>query len=49
MEYYSFGAWPAIAMLLGIGLAKAEEKGRGAVLDSGRAPRVVGIRNCSRY
>lgn len=25
MEYYSFGAWPAIAMLLGIGLAKAEE------------------------
>jgi len=28
MEYYSFGAWPAIAMLLGIGLAKAEEQGR---------------------
>ena len=28
MEYYSFGAWPAIAMLLGIGLAKAEEVGR---------------------
>ena len=28
MEYYSFGAWPAIAMLLGIGLAKAEEEGR---------------------
>ena len=27
MEYYSFGAWPAIAMLLGIGLAKAEEEG----------------------
>src|SRR5712691_11594976 len=26
MEYYSFGAWPAIAMLLGIGLAKAEEQ-----------------------
>jgi 4-amino-4-deoxy-L-arabinose transferase-like glycosyltransferase len=25
MEYYSFAAWPAIAMLLGIGLAKAEE------------------------
>jgi hypothetical protein len=26
MEYYSFGAWPAIAILLGLGLAKAEEK-----------------------
>jgi 4-amino-4-deoxy-L-arabinose transferase-like glycosyltransferase len=24
MEYYSFGAWPAIAILLGVGLAKAE-------------------------
>jgi 4-amino-4-deoxy-L-arabinose transferase-like glycosyltransferase len=28
MEYYSFGAWPAIAMLLGISLAKAEEEGK---------------------
>jgi 4-amino-4-deoxy-L-arabinose transferase-like glycosyltransferase len=28
MEYYAFGAWPAIAMLLGIGLAKAEEEGK---------------------
>ena len=28
MEYYSYGGWPAIAMLLGIGLAKAEEEGR---------------------
>jgi 4-amino-4-deoxy-L-arabinose transferase-like glycosyltransferase len=28
MEYYSFGAWPAMAMLLGIGLAKAEEQGK---------------------
>ena len=26
MEYYSFGAWPAIAMLLGTGLAKSEEQ-----------------------
>jgi 4-amino-4-deoxy-L-arabinose transferase-like glycosyltransferase len=25
MEYYSFGAWPAIAILLGYGLARAEE------------------------
>src|SRR2546426_366459 len=24
MEYYSFGAWPAIALLLGVGLARAE-------------------------
>ena len=28
MEYYAFGAWPAFAMLLGIGLAKAEEEGK---------------------
>ncbi|HLZ11375.1 MAG TPA: glycosyltransferase family 39 protein [Candidatus Acidoferrum sp.] len=27
MEYYSFGGWPAMAMLLGAGLAKAEEDG----------------------
>jgi 4-amino-4-deoxy-L-arabinose transferase-like glycosyltransferase len=27
MEYYSFGGWPAIAMLLGIGLARAEDDG----------------------
>jgi 4-amino-4-deoxy-L-arabinose transferase-like glycosyltransferase len=27
MEYYSFGGWPAIAMLLGTGLARAEERG----------------------
>lgn len=25
MEYYSFGAWPAIAILLGLGIARAEE------------------------
>ena len=25
MEYYSFGAWPALALLLGMGLAAAEE------------------------
>jgi 4-amino-4-deoxy-L-arabinose transferase-like glycosyltransferase len=25
MEYYSFGAWPAICMLLGLGIARAEE------------------------
>jgi 4-amino-4-deoxy-L-arabinose transferase-like glycosyltransferase len=25
MEYYSFGAWPALALLLGLGIARAEE------------------------
>lgn len=28
MEYYSFGAWPAIALLLGTGLAEAEQESR---------------------
>ncbi len=28
MEYYSYGAWPAIALLLGTGLARAEETSR---------------------
>ncbi len=28
MEYYSWGAWPAIAILLGLGLERAEEQGR---------------------
>ncbi len=28
MEYYSFGAWPAIALLLGTGLAEAEHESR---------------------
>lgn len=28
MEYYSFGAWPGIALLLGLGLARAEENGK---------------------
>ena len=28
MEYYSFSAWPALALLLGLGLARAEEKAR---------------------
>ena len=25
LEYYSFGAWPAMALLLGLGIADAEE------------------------
>jgi 4-amino-4-deoxy-L-arabinose transferase-like glycosyltransferase len=28
MEYYSFSAWPAMALLLGVGLARAEEQRR---------------------
>ncbi len=28
MEYYSFGAWPALAILLGTGLAQAEQEAR---------------------
>ena len=28
LEYYSFGAWPAISMLLGLGIAHAEETDR---------------------
>jgi hypothetical protein len=26
LEYYGFGAWPAIALLIGLGLARAEER-----------------------
>ena len=26
MEYYSFGAWPALALLLGVGIARAEDR-----------------------
>src|SRR5215468_8350221 len=36
MEYYSFGGWPAMAMLLGLGLARAEERG-------GAAPRRLSL------
>src|SRR4029077_20963854 len=28
-EYYSFGAWPAMCLLLGVGIADAEESGPG--------------------
>ena len=28
-EYYSFGAWPAMCLLLGVGIADAEESGQG--------------------
>jgi hypothetical protein len=42
MEYYSFGAWPAIAMLLGISLAKAEEGGKRWLLPMQAALAAVG-------
>ena len=42
MEYYSFGAWPAIAMLLGISLAKAEEQGKRWLVRMQAALAVVG-------
>ena len=31
MEYYSFGAWPAMALLLGMGVARAEEVNDGEI------------------
>ena len=43
MEYYSFGAWPAIAMLLGISLAKAEEQGKRWLVRMQAALAVVGV------
>jgi 4-amino-4-deoxy-L-arabinose transferase-like glycosyltransferase len=43
MEYYSFGAWPALALLLGLGIAHAEAKEDPALLFIGRAMAVVGI------
>jgi 4-amino-4-deoxy-L-arabinose transferase-like glycosyltransferase len=42
MEYYSFGAWPAMAILLGIGLAKAEEQGKGWLVRMQASLAVVG-------
>jgi 4-amino-4-deoxy-L-arabinose transferase-like glycosyltransferase len=37
MEYYSFGAWPALALLLGLGIASAERAD-----DDGRSLRLIG-------
>ena len=42
MEYYSFGAWPAIAILLGVGLAHAEEQGKRWMLRLQAALAVLG-------
>jgi 4-amino-4-deoxy-L-arabinose transferase-like glycosyltransferase len=37
MEYYSFGAWPAVALLIGVGLDRAEAR------SDGWLPRLLGI------
>jgi 4-amino-4-deoxy-L-arabinose transferase-like glycosyltransferase len=37
MEYYSFGAWPALALLLGAGLAEGERTGRRALVWASRS------------
>jgi 4-amino-4-deoxy-L-arabinose transferase-like glycosyltransferase len=37
MEYYSFGAWPAVALLIGCGLRRAEETGSPWLLPVQRA------------
>jgi 4-amino-4-deoxy-L-arabinose transferase-like glycosyltransferase len=42
MEYYSFGAWPALALLLGSGLARAEETGSSWLLPVQRVLAVLG-------
>lgn len=43
MEYYSFGAWPAIALLLGLGLARAEEAKQRSVLRAQAALAICGV------
>jgi hypothetical protein len=43
MEYYSFGGWPAIAMLLGVGLTKAEESGESWVTKMQAALVALGV------
>src|SRR6185437_10085739 len=43
MEYYSFGAWPAVALLLGLGLARSEQTLRRSVLVMQRTLAAVGV------
>ncbi len=44
MEYYSFGAWPAIALLLGLGLARAEAARNGkSLLRAQAALAILGV------
>ena len=42
MEYYGFGAWPALALLLGLGIARAESRGDRRLLWIARSLAVVG-------
>jgi 4-amino-4-deoxy-L-arabinose transferase-like glycosyltransferase len=44
MEYYSFGAWPALALLLGVGIADVEQtEDRHLLLLIGRVQAVLGV------
>lgn len=43
MEYYSFGAWPALALLLGLGLSSAEMASDRRLVYIGRALTALGI------
>jgi 4-amino-4-deoxy-L-arabinose transferase-like glycosyltransferase len=43
MEYYSFGAWPAMALLLGTGLAGAEETDSHWLLPAQRVLAALGV------
>src|ERR1700674_1831735 len=43
MEYYSFGAWPAMAILLGVGLAQVEQEGKPWVRIMQSALAVIGV------
>ncbi len=43
VEYYSFGAWPALAMLLGLGIADAEQTGNVWLGRITRALAVLGL------
>jgi len=43
MEYYSFGAWPALALLLGLGIADAEETDDRWLFLIGRLQAVLGV------
>src|ERR1700736_6345755 len=43
MEYYSFGAWPAMALLLGTGLARAEETDSHWLLPAQRVLAALGV------
>jgi 4-amino-4-deoxy-L-arabinose transferase-like glycosyltransferase len=43
MEYYSFGAWPAVALLLAVGLARAEQARRRWLVGSHGVLALVGV------